>query len=429
MKFTVTSTALILGLSTTVALAEGNLNIYNWGEYISPELIDKFSKTYNVHVTLTDFDSNDTALAKVRQGSSGFDVVVPSQSFIPTYIQEGLLAETNPGQMENAKNLEERWRDPAFDPGRKYSVPWLWYTSGISVNTSVFKGDINTWKVILDPPDELKGKINIVPEMNDIMFAAIKFEGGRWSTSDKALLPKVRDRPLEAKKSWMSIDYSGTLKKASHDSALTAADLIIEGEPACVALCRPPGHHAGTDFNGGYCFVNNAAVASKRLLDAGASRVTILDIDYHHGNGTQEIFYARGDVQVVSLHADPRNDYPFFAGYADERGSGSGEGFNINIPLPHGTDWAQWEGALDFALGSVRQFGPDVVVISHGVDTFEGDPISRFRLSHDHFPLIGARLAGLSPKTLFVLEGGYAVEDVGINVVGVLSGYEDVIRR
>lgn len=217
MRSTITSTALILGLSATVAMAEGNLNIYNWGEYTSPELIEKFSKTYNVHVTLTDFDSNDTALAKVRQGASGFDVVVPSQSFIPTYIQEGLLAETNPGQMENAKNLEERWRDPAFDPGRKYSVPWLWYTSGISVNTSVFKGDINTWKVILDSPDQLKGKINIVPEMNDIMFAAIKFEGGTWCTSDKALLTKVRDRLVEAKKSWLSIDYAGIQRMATGD--------------------------------------------------------------------------------------------------------------------------------------------------------------------------------------------------------------------
>jgi len=217
--------------------------------------------------------------------------------------------------------------------------------------------------------------------------------------------------------------------KASHDSALTAADLIIEGEQACFALCRPPGHHAGTDFNGGYCFVNNAAIAAQRLLDAGASRVTILDIDYHHGNGTQEIFYTRDDVQVVSLHADPGNDYPFFAGYADERGSGSGEGFNLNIPLPDGTDWAQWERALEFALGSIRQFGPDVVVISLGVDTFEGDPISRFRLSHGHFPLIGAHLAGRGMKTLFVLEGGYAVEDIGVNVVGVLSGYEDAIRH
>jgi spermidine/putrescine transport system substrate-binding protein len=161
MRLTITSTAFILGLSATVALAEGNLNIYNWGEYTSPELIEKFSKTYNVHVTLTDFDSNDTALAKVRQGASGFDVVVPSQSFIPTYIEEGLLAETNPGQMENAKNLEERWRDPAFDPGRKYSVPWLWYTSGISDINLTFSDD--DMKVLQQTQDFLSSR-KMVPE-------------------------------------------------------------------------------------------------------------------------------------------------------------------------------------------------------------------------------------------------------------------------
>jgi len=206
-----------MAIMSSPAIAAGNLNIYNWGDYTSPELIDKFSKTYDVHVTLTDFDSNDTALAKVRQGSTGFDVVVPSQSFIPTYIQEGLLAETDPGKMENAKNLEEIWRDPVFDPGRKYSAPWLVYTSGITVNTSVYKGDINTWKLLFDPPVELKGKINIVPEMNDLMFAAIKYEGGDWCTTDKDLLKKVRDRLLEAKPSWLSIDYAGIQKVATGD--------------------------------------------------------------------------------------------------------------------------------------------------------------------------------------------------------------------
>ncbi|MGP4805152.1 histone deacetylase family protein [Agrobacterium cavarae] len=246
----------------------------------------------------------------------------------------------------------------------------------------------------------------------------------------------IAPEPIDALLGLYSIDTStgfveGTWEaiKASQDSALTAADLISEGEQACFALCRPPGHHAGTDFNGGYCFLNNAAIAAQRLLDAGASRVTILDIDYHHGNGTQEIFYERADVQVISLHADPRNEYPYFAGYADEQGSGKGEGFNLNIPLPEGTDWPQWDSALEFALGNVRQFGPDVVIVSLGVDTFEGDPISRFQLSHRHFPLIGGRLASLATKTLFVLEGGYAVEDVGINVAGVLSGYEDAMRR
>lgn len=217
MQKIIIATSVLLSLAGRTAYADGNLNIFNWGDYTSPELIEKFSKTYNVRVTLTDFDSNDTALAKIRQGSTGFDVVVPSQSFIPIYIEEGLIAQTDPGQMENARNLEGIWRDPDFDRRRKYSVPWLWYTSGISVNTSVYKGDINSWKLLFDPPDELKGKINIVPEMNDVMYAAIKFEGGDWCTTDREVLKKVRDRLTTAKRSWLSIDYSGIQKMASGD--------------------------------------------------------------------------------------------------------------------------------------------------------------------------------------------------------------------
>ena len=219
MKKLVRVSASIVCLWAVPAFAEGALNIYNWGEYTSPDLIKKFSETYNVQVTLTDFDSNETALAKVRQGSTGYDVVVPSQSYIPIYIKEGLIAETDPGQMENAKNLEEFWRDPAFDPGRKYSAPWLWYTSGMTVNTSIYSGDRNTWKILLDPPEELKGKINIVPEMADIMFAAIKYEGGDWCTTDKAILTKVRDRLLKAKTYWLSIDYAGVQRIATGDVA------------------------------------------------------------------------------------------------------------------------------------------------------------------------------------------------------------------
>jgi acetoin utilization deacetylase AcuC-like enzyme len=217
--------------------------------------------------------------------------------------------------------------------------------------------------------------------------------------------------------------------KASHDTALSAADLIVGGESACFALCRPPGHHAGTDFNGGYCYLNNAAIAAQRLLDEGAARITVLDIDYHHGNGTQEIFYERNDVQFISLHADPHFDYPFFAGYASERGAGRGEGFNLNLPLPEGTAWEPWRDALQFALGEVRQFGADVLIVSLGVDTFEGDPISRFKLTRAHFPQVGAHLAALGMRTLFVMEGGYAVEAIGENVVGLLTGFADAVRR
>jgi len=212
--------------------------------------------------------------------------------------------------------------------------------------------------------------------------------------------------------------------KASHDVALTAAGLVAEGERAAFALCRPPGHHAGPRFAGGYCYINNAAVAAERLREAGAARVSILDIDYHHGNGTQAIFWERADVQVVNIHADPLVEYPYFLGHADERGAGEGEGATVNQPLPWGTDFVAWSAALDVALAAVAAFGPDRLVVSLGVDTFHGDPISRFRLDTADYPVIGARIAGLGRPTLFVLEGGYAVEAIGMNVVGVLEGFE-----
>jgi acetoin utilization deacetylase AcuC-like enzyme len=213
--------------------------------------------------------------------------------------------------------------------------------------------------------------------------------------------------------------------KASHDVALTAAGLVHEGARAAFALCRPPGHHAMTRFAGGYCYVNNAAVAAEWLRGAGAARVAILDIDYHHGNGTQEIFYARGDVLVVNVHADPRVEYPYFLGHGDERGAGAGLGFNLNLPLPHGTGFAAWSAALVTACAAVAAFAPDRLVVSLGVDTFVEDPISRFRLVSGDYPAIGRRIAALGLPTLFVMEGGYAVEAIGINAVGVLEGFED----
>ena len=212
--------------------------------------------------------------------------------------------------------------------------------------------------------------------------------------------------------------------KSSHDTALTAASLIASGERAAFALCRPPGHHAGSRFAGGYCYINNAAVAAQWLRNNGAGRVTILDIDYHHGNGTQEIFYSRSDVQVINLHGDPHTEYPYFLGHADECGAGSGDGFNHNFPLPAGTGWDQWASALDEALKRLAGFRPDLLVVSLGVDTFEQDPISHFKLKSDHYPLIGARIAKLALPTLFIMEGGYAVDEIGINAVGVLTGFD-----
>jgi acetoin utilization deacetylase AcuC-like enzyme len=213
---------------------------------------------------------------------------------------------------------------------------------------------------------------------------------------------------------------------AGADVALTAAALLGTGERAAFALTRPPGHHATSACYGGYCFFNNAAIAAQALRDAGAARVCVLDVDYHHGNGTQEIFYDRGDVLFVSLHSDPVHEYPYFCGFADETGAGAGDGANLNIPLAWGTDAAQYVAALDHALARVDAFGVDALVVSLGVDTYKGDPISRFALDHGDFTTIGARIAGAKHPTVFVMEGGYAVEAIGVNLVNVLQGFQGV---
>lgn len=213
--------------------------------------------------------------------------------------------------------------------------------------------------------------------------------------------------------------------QAAADVALTGARALLDGAPSAFALCRPPGHHAASAAMGGYCYLNNAAIAAQYLADQGRSRIAILDVDYHHGNGTQQIFYERADVLFVSLHADPRVEYPYFLGYADERGAGAGEGFTRNYPLPLGTAWDAYGAALADACGTLRTFGPDALVVSLGVDTYEHDPISRFRLRMEDFAKIGAHVARLECPTLFVLEGGYAVEDIGVNTVNVLTGFEE----
>ena len=206
--------------------------------------------------------------------------------------------------------------------------------------------------------------------------------------------------------------------------ALTAADLMAQGDKAAFALCRPPGHHAAAGMMGGYCYLNNAAIAAQYLRDHGAARILVLDVDYHHGNGTQSIFYERGDVSFVSLHGDPQVEYPNFLGYADELGEGEGRGHNHNFPLPHGTAWDTYGPALDAACRVAEAYRPDAIIVSLGVDTFEEDPISRFKLRSDDYLRMGERIGALGRPTLFVFEGGYAVDAVGVNAVNVLTGFE-----
>jgi acetoin utilization deacetylase AcuC-like enzyme len=206
-------------------------------------------------------------------------------------------------------------------------------------------------------------------------------------------------------------------------SALSALDAVLAGARAAFALCRPPGHHAGADYMGGYCYLNNAAIAAEAAQAAGCKRVAILDIDYHHGNGTQDIFLARGDVFFASIHADPRTDYPFFWGHADERGVDEGEGATLNLPLPRGIAMRDYEAALDRALGATAGFGADLLVCSFGADTFAGDPISFFALETADYGPLARRIASLGLPTLVVMEGGYAVEALGANVAAFLSGF------
>ena len=213
--------------------------------------------------------------------------------------------------------------------------------------------------------------------------------------------------------------------RAAADVALTGAQRLSAGAPGAFALCRPPGHHAARDLYGGYCFLNNAAVAAQHLRDLGAARVAVLDVDFHHGNGTQDIFYDRADVLYASLHGDPADAFPYFSGYADEAGCGAGEGFNLNLPLPRGTAFAAWRAALAIAIGRIRDFGAEALVVSLGVDTFVADPISFFRLESPDFVAYGRMIGDCRIPTLFVLEGGYAVAEIGINAVNVLSGFED----
>lgn len=219
-------------------------------------------------------------------------------------------------------------------------------------------------------------------------------------------------------------EHTFVAARASANSALTAARLVAGGERAAFALCRPPGHHAAADYYGGYCFLNNAAIAAQWLRDAGAERVAVLDVDYHHGNGTQSIFYDRPDVFFLSIHADPREEYPYFLGHAAETGNGAGAGFTANYPLELGADWQVWSRALAAAIDRIAAFRPDTLVVSLGLDAYEKDPISRFRLVHDDFTRMGAALAGLGLPTVFVMEGGYAVDALGTNCVNVLAGFE-----
>lgn len=218
----------------------------------------------------------------------------------------------------------------------------------------------------------------------------------------------------------------GTWRAAygSAQVALTGAERLRAGHDAVFSLCRPPGHHAAADMYGGYCFLNNAAIAAQYLRERGMGRVAILDVDFHHGNGTQDIFYQRSDVYFASIHGDPMDAFPHFLGHREEAGAGAGEGYTVNYPLPPGTGFETWRKALADALDRVSRFGPQALIVSLGVDTFQSDPISFFKLASGDFATYGADIAALGLPTLFVMEGGYDIAELGVNTVNVLAGFE-----
>jgi len=210
---------------------------------------------------------------------------------------------------------------------------------------------------------------------------------------------------------------------AASESAVTAADAVLAGAREAYALCRPPGHHAYADMAGGFCFINNTAIAAERLRTQHP-RVAILDVDVHHGNGTQGIFFERGDVLTVSIHADPNHYYPYFWGHAHENGAGKGTGFNLNLPLPLGSPDAPWLAAGEKALERIRTFQPGALVVALGLDAAESDPLQGLKVTGPGFHAMARKIAALGLPTVLVQEGGYLSDDLGQNLVQFLSGFE-----
>jgi acetoin utilization deacetylase AcuC-like enzyme len=237
-------------------------------------------------------------------------------------------------------------------------------------------------------------------------------------------------KALTGRAGWHQVDMACPIGPHTWEAALaaaevaaTAADMVLEGEDRVYALCRPPGHHAYADMAGGFCFLNNTAVAAQRLRGKH-QRVAIFDVDVHHGNGTQGIFYARDDVLTVSIHADPAYYYPYFWGYAHERGVGPGEGFNFNLPLPLGSADAPWLEAGDEALGRISDFAPTALVVALGLDASESDPLQGLKVTGAGFHAMAEKIAGLGLPTVLVQEGGYLGDDLGRNLVQFLAGFE-----
>ena len=272
----------------------------------------------------------------------------------------------------------------------------------------------SAWTEWLDSDPEVAAS----PEQN--AFLPATFALRRSPRAPSTLLGKAGYYIMDLSACIVEATYSAAL--ASANCALSAAASSFDTQDSSFALCRPPGHHAGRDYAGGYCFINNASVAANWL--ASKAKVALLDIDYHAGNGTQDIFYERNDVLTISIHGDPDYEYPHFIGFADETGAGKGLGFHKNFPLPADTGDAEYLSALDEALAMIQNFSPNYLVLSTGMDTFDGDPLGKFHVTQNGFAEIGKRIASLGLPTVIIMEGGYANAELGTNIVTLVENFK-----
>ncbi|MDP2778035.1 MAG: histone deacetylase family protein [Anaerolineales bacterium] len=348
---------------------------------------------------------------------------------------------------------EHRKHDPpfeVFDGGKR--VPYYENPERMDrISAALKKTD---WADFAEPKDFGLDPILAVHDKNYINFLASAWS--EWLASDpevaaspgqNAFLPAtfaLRRKPrlpstLLGKAGYYIMDLSACIVEATYKAALASANCALNAAEfissstvnrpqsplagsSAFALCRPPGHHAGKDYAGGYCFINNASVAANWLSSKG--KVALLDIDYHAGNGTQDIFYERDDVLTISIHGDPDYEYPYYIGFADETGAGAGFGFHKNFPLPTGTTYTGYLSALDEALAMIKNFAPKHLVLSAGMDTFDGDPLGKFHVTQNGFGEIGKRIAELNLPSAIIMEGGYANEALGDNMVKLLGNFK-----
>ena len=299
------------------------------------------------------------------------------------------------------------------------------------------------WAEVLPPEDFGLEPIRAVHDPTYVEFLRTAFadwqsEGGEHGLKDvgpvliPAMFPPRRSRlrpaSLAGRAGYHSMDLAapiidGTFEAAVQAAhcALSAAKAVTGGERVAFALCRPPGHHAGRDYSGGYCYFNNACIAAHDLASLG--KVAIFDFDYHAGNGTQDIFYESPEVLTISIHADPARQYPSFLGYAAEAGAGAGLGFHRNYPLPPNVGDVEYLKTVDDALTLIREFDPASLVVSAGMDIYEGDPLGDFKVTTGGIRVIGERLAALALPAVICMEGGYNNEALGENVAAFLSAF------